>query len=1103
MEEFKMKKVMMWLMVSSLPLVLLAAPARAEVIIGFEAEAGLYGAHSVTAPFTTIVDERASGKLAIGTDESVGDSNNNPPAETSGWARYRFTAPAGLYKIIARVLAADSDSFWIRIVDADGRGVDDSRLRVFEDWTRWEGIHIPEGANIANVTNPRDSVWAWDVVHANNDGDREAVYVLPEDGQYEVQIARREDGVYIDGFIVTNVLGLDQRNLPDYIPATGRPTPFPADKAVAVPLTGAILQIPADNGATYDFYLGDIGQVAVQSPAASIGSRVAADGVVTMNLATVGWMGITLPENSTWYWRVDKQGGGLVGIWQFTSFNPGPVIVSQPPEVVRMNKDCPAVLEVVAKSGDDDAGPALTYQWFNAAGPIANETSPTLITSDEGVYYCQITGSSPTGVVTRSTQVVASEVNWFFSEGFIHQDIASPALAGNIAHIDGSGAITVSGSGSDIWGGVDQCHFAGRPWSGNGTFIVRLVDMYNPTAKDMDPWAKAGLMIRKDMTQAAANAYIACSWLNGVTFQSRPNSGDTTSVSVRDDGTRGAKERPIQWLKLVREINPTNPPQSTFYGYYALDNNGVPGEWMTDRPIGYVVNLTDPVYVGVAVTAHNTSRLTSAVFDNFTGDFGITWALIPQGPDPLVPHDPQNPVTLSWTHSPMAVLPCGTISYNVILETSAAAAADPDAVPLVTTQDMHVQIDGLAENTTYYYRIDTVAGDQIDRGVVKYFKTGVPVLPIVTPVTVQAPPLWTMADVGEQVILSYKAASPNGEPVTYEWRKMIDDANSVPVAAGSQLTVTVGPDTVGRYFCQSSNVYGDGDRGLANIGIKRLISHWTMDALIADPNGKAVQDSVSGYNGLLYGATEPNVVDGVIGKAMQLNGIDQWFDVRLLASQLGIEGNHPKSISVWVYTESMNDGGIWDLGDRQNGMDFSLRTESESHGDHGWRMQFWGSAFDHNFNTYDPTNNNQTWGFTTPVAPFPSKDAWVFFVLTHDGERTRIYGNGQLIVDVPRTLNTGATMTFRIGAYGAPGVDLNGLPLVGNLFHGSIDDMKLYNYALDPVTIAREYLAVRPKAAPLCTDFSPLDFDGDCNVTLADFAVWAENWVACGLVNCD
>ena len=160
--------------------------------------------------------------------------------------------------------------------------------------------------------------------------------------------------------------------------------------------------------------------------------------------------------------------------------------------------------------------------------------------------------------------------------------------------------------------------------------------------------------------------------------------------------------------------------------------------------------------------------------------------------------------------------------------------------------------------------------------------------------------------------------------------QMIDDANSVPVAAGSQLTVTVGPDTVGRYFCQSSNVYGDGDRGLANIGIKRLISHWTMDALIADPNGKAVQDSVSGYNGLLYGATEPNVVDGVIGKAMQLNGIDQWFDVRLLASQLGIEGNHPKSISVWVYTESMNDGGIWDLGDRQNGMDFSLRTESES-----------------------------------------------------------------------------------------------------------------------------------------------------------------------------
>ena len=215
-------------------------------------------------------------------------------------------------------------------------------------------------------------------------------------------------------------------------------------------------------------------------------------------------------------------------------------------------------------------------------------------------------------------------------------------LAGNIAHTTAA-RLGVSGSGSDIWGGVDQCHFAGRPWSGNGTFIVRLVDMYNPTAKDMDPWAKAGLMIRKDMTQAAANAYIACSWLNGVTFQSRPNSGDTTSVSVRDDGTRGAKERPIQWLKLVREINPTNPPQSTFYGYYALDNNGVPGEWMTDRPIGYVVNLTDPVYVGVAVTAHSTSRLTSAS-SIISPAISSPGRLIPRGPTRSYPRSAK-PVT--------------------------------------------------------------------------------------------------------------------------------------------------------------------------------------------------------------------------------------------------------------------------------------------------------------------------------------------------------------------------------------------------------------------------------------------------------------------------
>ena len=69
-------------------------------------------------------------------------------------------------------------------------------------------------------------------------------------------------------------------------------------------------------------------------------------------------------------------------------------------------------------------------------------------------------------------------------------------------------------------------------------------------------------------------------------------------------------------------------------------------------------------------------------------------------------------------------------------------------------------------------------------------------------------------------------------------------------------------------------------------------------------------------------------------------------------------------------------------------------------------------------------------------------------------------------------------------------------------FDGLIDDVRIYNYALDPVTIAHMYIALNP-GATVCIDDIPAedgDLNGDCEVNLADFAMFAADWMNCLIV---
>jgi len=180
-----------------------------------------------------------------------------------------------------------------------------------------------------------------------------------------------------------------------------------------------------------------------------------------------------------------------------------------------------------------------------------------------------------------------------------------------------------------------------------------------------------------------------------------------------------------------------------------------------------------------------------------------------------------------------------------------------------------------------------------------------------------------------------------------------------------------------------------------------------------------VNDSVGGNNGV--GAGGPLYFPGRVGQAISLDGIDDFVSTGKSASELGIGGNSPRTVTVWVYTRGFLNGGIYDVGNRATGQDFCLRTLDDI--DNRWRVQYWGGDYDF---TYD------------------SRDRWVHFTHVHDGASTKIYADGFLVVDWEKTIDTTDDNPFQIGAYGWQ----NGY------FDGMIDELRLYNRALSAAEAA-------------------------------------------------
>ena len=168
------------------------------------------------------------------------------------------------------------------------------------------------------------------------------------------------------------------------------------------------------------------------------------------------------------------------------------------------------------------------------------------------------------------------------------RDIGNVGVAGDAAYV--SGTFTIAGAGADVWGAADAFRFVYQPLAADGDIVARVASVENVAS-----WVKAGVMVRQGLDPGSAHAFMIVSAAKGLAFQRRTQAGGATTSTL----TAGAAPA---WVKLARRgtrVTASTSPDGTSWTVVGQDT----------------IALSGSVYVGLAVSAHTTTRTATAVFD--------------------------------------------------------------------------------------------------------------------------------------------------------------------------------------------------------------------------------------------------------------------------------------------------------------------------------------------------------------------------------------------------------------------------------------------------------------------------------------------------------
>ncbi|MCX6905383.1 MAG: lamin tail domain-containing protein, partial [Verrucomicrobia bacterium] len=198
----------------------------------------------------------------------------------------------------------------------------------------------------------------------------------------------------------------------------------------------------------------------------------------------------------------------------------------------------------------------------------------------------------------------------FVARGFAPWDIGSPVPSGS-STVQPNG-LDVTGGGSGIGDVSDQFQFDFQARTGDFDLQVQVQGL-----NMADVWAKAGLMARESVNPGSRfAATFATPSMAGCFFESRTSLSNASSMAGSFQ-----VNLPNTWLRLQRL-------GAVFNGYASFDGSN----WVQ---LGSVALTDGLVYVGYAVTSHNTNQSATAQFRGFADVTGGTIGLFTRPGEPL------------------------------------------------------------------------------------------------------------------------------------------------------------------------------------------------------------------------------------------------------------------------------------------------------------------------------------------------------------------------------------------------------------------------------------------------------------------------------------
>lgn len=183
---------------------------------------------------------------------------------------------------------------------------------------------------------------------------------------------------------------------------------------------------------------------------------------------------------------------------------------------------------------------------------------------------------------------------------------------------------TIKAGGDDIWGSADQFTYVYKTMSGDFDVMVTVHSL-----EKTDDYSKAGIMARQDISPGAANVIAYSRGADDLAMLQRREIADSDTASRRMTST-GA-ERPIT-IRLTRTGD-------EFVGGWSKDGGktwekNVHSDGTPTTPA--VVEMTDPILLGIAVTSHAAGVITTAKVE-ILGDpnavhpgqkLSVTWSAV-------------------------------------------------------------------------------------------------------------------------------------------------------------------------------------------------------------------------------------------------------------------------------------------------------------------------------------------------------------------------------------------------------------------------------------------------------------------------------------------